>query len=199
GLQTLRVFDLRANKVHEIEFPEPVYSTGLSSNPEFNTSTVRFNYQSLTTPSSVFDYDMNTRKRVLLKQTEVLGGYNPANYTAERVYATATDGTKIPISLVYRKGMKRDGKSPMLLYGYGSYGISIDPSFNSNRVSLLDRGVIYAIAHIRGGGELGEDWREAGRMMKKKNTFTDIINCAEDLIRQKYNSSDRLVIQVGNE
>jgi oligopeptidase B len=198
GLQTLRVFDLRANKVHEIEFPEPVYSTGLSSNPEFNTSTVRFAYQSLTTPSSVFDYDMNTRKRVLLKQTEVLGGYNPANYTAERVYATASDGTKVPISLVYRKGLKRDGKNPMLLYAYGSYGISTDPTFSSNRVSLLDRGVVYAIAHIRGGGEMGEDWREQGRMMQKKNTFTDFIASAEHLVKEGYTSRERLAIQGGS-
>jgi len=198
GLQTIQIIDLRAHKAHELAFPEPVYTAALDANREFNTNVLRFRYQSLTTPNSVFDYDMTTRARKLLKQTEVLGGYNPANYTAERVYATATDGTKIPISLVYRKGMKRDGKSPMLLYGYGSYGISIDPNFNSNRVSLLDRGVIYAIAHIRGGGELGEDWREAGRMMKKKNTFTDFINCAEDLIKQKYTSSDRLVIQGGS-
>jgi oligopeptidase B len=198
GLQTLRVFDLRANKAHEIEFPEPVYSAGLSNNPEFNTSVLRFGYQSLTTPSSVFDYDMNKHTRTLLKQTPVLGGYDPANYTAERVYATASDGTKIPISLVYRKGMKRDGKSPMLLYGYGSYGISIDPNFSSNRVSLLDRGVVYAIAHIRGGGEMGEDWREQGRMMFKKNTFTDFIASAEHLIKEKYTASDRLVIQGGS-
>src|SRR2546421_17519 len=185
GLQTIQIIDLSTHKAHELAFPEPVYTAALDANREFNTNVLRFRYQSLTTPNSVFDYDMTTRERKLLKQTEVLGGYNPANYTAERVYATATDGTKIPISLVYRKGMKRDGKSPMLLYGYGSYGISIDPNFNSNRVSLLDRGVIYAIAHIRGGGELGEDWREAGRMMKKKTTFTDFINCAEDLIKQK--------------
>ena len=198
GLQTLRVFDLRANKAHEIEFPEPVYSAGLNTNPEFNTSVLRFSYQSLTTPSSVFDYDMNTRKRTLLKQTPVLGGYDAANYTSERIYATASDGTKIPISLVYRKGMKRDGRNPTLLYGYGSYGISTDPNFNSNRVSLLDRGVIYAIAHIRGGGELGEDWREAGRMMFKKNTFTDFIACAEHLIKEKYTASDRLAIQGGS-
>ena len=198
GLQTLRVFDLRANKAHEIEFPEPVYSTGLSNNPEFNTSVLRFGYQSLTTPSSIFDYDMNTRKRVLLKQTEVRGGYNSANYTAERVYATASDGTRVPISLVYRKGLKRDGKNPMLLYGYGSYGASTDPTFSSNRVSLLDRGVVYAIAHIRGGGEMGEDWREQGRMMFKKNTFTDFIACAEHLIKEGYTSRERLAIQGGS-
>jgi oligopeptidase B len=198
GLQTIQIIDLHTHKAHELAFPEQVYTAALDANREFNTNVLRFRYQSLTTPNSVFDYDMNTRERKLLKQTEVLGGYNPANYTAERAYATAADGTRIPISLVYRKGMKRDGKSPMLLYGYGSYGISIDPNFNSNRVSLLDRGVIYAIAHIRGGGELGEDWREAGRMMKKRNTFTDFINCAEYLIKERYTASDRLVIQGGS-
>lgn len=198
GLQTIQIIDLRNQKGHEISFPEPVYTAAVDTNREFDTTTLRFRYQSLTTPNSVFDYDMATHKRTLLKQTEVLGGYNPANYTAERVYATASDGTKIPISLVYRKGLKRDGKSPLLLYGYGSYGISIDPNFNSNRVSLLDRGFVYAIAHIRGGGELGEDWREAGRMMFKKNTFTDFIAAGEHLVKEKYTASDRLVIQGGS-
>ncbi|MFL6211866.1 MAG: S9 family peptidase [Pyrinomonadaceae bacterium] len=198
GLPTIRIIDLRNQKAHELDFPEPVYNASLDANREFNTDTLRFRYQSLTTPSSVFDYDMNKHTRVLLKQTPVLGGYDPANYTAERVYATASDGTKIPMSVVYRKGLKRDGKNPLLLYGYGSYGISTDPNFNSNRVSLLDRGVVYAIAHIRGGGELGEDWREAGRMMQKKNTFTDFIACAEHLIKEKYTSSDRLAIQGGS-
>jgi oligopeptidase B len=198
GLQTIRIVDLRDQKAHAISFPEPVYTAALDTNREFDTDTLRFRYQSLTTPSTVFDYDMTTRRRTQLKQTEVLGGYNPANYTAERVYATASDGTKIPISLVYRKGLKRDGKNPLLLYGYGSYGISIDPTFSSNRVSLLDRGVVYAIAHIRGGGELGEDWREAGRMMQKKNTFTDFIASAEHLIKEKYTASDRLAIQGGS-
>jgi oligopeptidase B len=198
GLPTIRVIDLRNQKAHELDFPEPVYNASLDANREFNTDTLRFRYQSLTTPSSVFDYDMGKHTRVLLKQTEVLGGYNPANYTTERVYATASDGTKIPMSVVYRKGLKRDGKNPLLLYGYGSYGISTDPNFNSNRVSLLDRGVVYAIAHIRGGGELGEDWREAGRMMQKKNTFTDFIACAEHLIKEKYTASDRLAIQGGS-
>jgi oligopeptidase B len=198
GLPTIRIIDLRNQKAHELTFPEPVYNASLDANREFNTDTLRFRYQSLTTPASVFDYDMNKHTRVLRKQTEVLGGYNPANYTAERVYATASDGTKIPMSVVYRKGLKRDGKNPLLLYGYGSYGISTDPNFNSNRVSLLDRGVVYAIAHIRGGGELGEDWREAGRMMQKKNTFTDFIACAEHLIKEKYTASDRLAIQGGS-
>jgi oligopeptidase B len=198
GLQQIRVIDLKTNKSHRIEFPEPVYTAFVQTNREFNTNKLRFAYQSLVTPNSVFDYDMNTGQRTLLKQTEVPGGFDKANYQSERIFATASDGTKIPISIVYRKGTKMDGKAPLLLYGYGSYGASMTPTFSSNRLSLLDRGVIYAIAHIRGGGELGEEWREAGRMMKKMNTFTDFIASAEHLIKQKYTSSDRLIIQGGS-
>ncbi len=198
GLQQLRVVDLKTNKSHRVEFPEPVYTAFVSTNPEFNTRILRFGYQSLVTPNSTFDYDMDAKRSTLLKQTEVPGGFDRANYKSERIFATASDGTRIPISMVYRKGIKMDGKNPLLLYGYGSYGISITPTFSSNRLSLLDRGAIYAIAHIRGGGELGEPWREAGRMMKKKNTFTDFISSAEYLINQKYTSSDRLVIQGGS-
>jgi oligopeptidase B len=141
---------------------------------------------------------MNTGKSTLLKQTEVPGGFDRSNYKSERVFATASDGTKIPMSVVYRKGVKLDGSAPMLLYAYGSYGISIPPTFSSNRLSLLDRGVIYVIAHIRGGGELGEEWRQAGRMMTKMNTFTDFIACADHLIKAKYTSKDRIVIQGGS-
>lgn len=195
GLQQLRVVDLKSNKSHRIEFPEPVYTASVSINPDFNTRTLRFVYQSLVTPTSTFDYNMDTRKQTLLKQTEVPGGFDRANYKSERIFATASDGTKIPISIVYRKGTEMNGKNPTLLYGYGSYGASITPTFSSARLSLLDRGVIYAIAHIRGGGELGEPWREAGRMMNKRNTFTDFISSAEYLIKQKYTSSDRLIIQ----
>jgi oligopeptidase B len=198
GLQQLRVVDLKNNKSHRITFPEPVYTASLSNNPEFNTRTLRFAYQSLVTPNSVFDYNMDDKTRVLLKQTEVPGGFDKANYKSERIFAPASDGTQIPISIVYRNGLKLDGKNPMLLYGYGSYGISINPTFSSNRLSLLDRGVIFAIAHIRGGGELGEPWRDAGRMMNKRNTFTDFISSAEHLIKQKYTSSDRLVIHGGS-
>jgi oligopeptidase B len=198
GLQQLRIVDLKTHKSHRVEFPEPVYSAFVTNNAEFNTRVVRFGYQSLVTPSSIFDYDMDAKTRVLRKQTDVPGGFDKANYKSERIFATAADGTKIPISIVYRKGTKLDGKSPLLLYGYGSYGISITPTFSSNRLSLLDRGAIYAIAHIRGGGELGEEWREAGRMMKKMNTFTDFISSAEYLIQQKYTSKDRLVIQGGS-
>jgi oligopeptidase B len=195
GLQQLEVIDLKTNKRRRIEFPEPVYSVFLTANRVFNTNVVRYSYNSLVTPNSVFDYDMNTGKSTLLKQTEVPGGFDRTNYKSERVFATASDGTKIPMSMVYRKGVKLDGSAPMLLYGYGSYGASIPPTFSSTRLSLLDRGVIYVIAHIRGGGELGEEWRQAGRMMNKMNTFTDFIACAEALIKNKYTSKDRLVIQ----
>lgn len=198
GLEQIEVHDFKTNKMHRIEFPEPVYSVSLTQNKEFSTPVVRYNYESLVTPDSVFDYDMNSRKATLLKEVEVPGGFNKANYKSERIFATASDGTKIPLSIVYRAGTKLDGSAPLLLYGYGSYGLSIAPTFNSNRLSLLDRGVIYAIAHIRGGGELGEEWREQGRMMKKMNTFTDFIASAEHLVKNKYTSSDRLVIQGGS-
>ena len=198
GLQQLEVLNFKTNKRNRIEFPEPVYSTGLSANREFNTAVVRYSYNSMVTPNSVFDYDMNTGKSTLLKQTEVPGGFDRKNYQSERVFATASDGTKIPMSIVYRKGTKLDGSAPLLLYGYGSYGASIPPTFSSSRLTLLDRGVIYVIGHIRGGGELGEEWRMAGRMMTKLNTFTDFIACAEHLIKAKYTSSNRLVIQGGS-
>jgi oligopeptidase B len=198
GLQKMAVTDLRNGQTHHIDFPEPVYTAFASSNREYNTGTLRFSYQSFVTPSSVFDYDMESRKRVLLKQTEVLGGYDPSRYGSERTYATASDGTRIPISLVYRKDLKRDGRRPMLLQGYGAYGISSNVNFNSNRLSLLDRGFIFAIAHIRGGGEMGETWHDQGKMMMKRNTFTDFIATAEQLIADKYTSSDKLAITGGS-
>jgi oligopeptidase B len=198
GLQHIRITNLKNNETHRISFPEPVYTAFVSTNREFKTRTLRFAYQSMVTPSSVFDYDMDSKARALKKQTEVPGGFDKANYQSERIFATAADATKIPLSVVYRRGTKMDGKAPLLLYGYGSYGASMTPSFSSNRLSLLDRGVIYVIAHIRGGGEMGEEWREAGRMMKKMNTFTDFIASAEHLIKNNYTSSDRLVIQGGS-
>src|SRR5882672_421768 len=198
GLENIEILDFRTNKTSRVSFPEPVYSASVAQNREFATPVLRYNYQSLVTPSSVFDYDMNTRKATLLKETEVPGGFDKANYKSERLFATAADGTKIPMSVVYRQGTKLDGSAPMLLYAYGSYGIPIPPGFSAGRLALLDRGVIYVIAHIRGGGELGEPWRDAGRMMKKMNTFTDFIACAEHLVKQKYTSSDRLVIQGGS-
>ena len=198
GLQQLEVLNFKTNKRNRITFPEPVYAAEIGTNREYNTSVVRYNYESLVSPDSVFDYDMNTGKSTLLKQMEVPGGFDRKNYQSERVFATASDGTKIPMSMVYRKGVKMDGSAPLLLYGYGSYGYSIPPTFSSSRLALLDRGVIFVIGHIRGGSELGEEWRQAGRMMNKMNTFTDFIACAEALIRNKYTSKDRLVIQGGS-
>ena len=162
GLQQIEIIDLKTNKHSRIQFPEPVYSAGLNANRVFNTSVLRYSYNSLVTPNSVFDYDMNTGKSTLLKQTEVPGGFDRANYKSERVFATASDGTKVPMSMVYRKELSLMVPPRLLLYAYGSYGISIPPTFSSTRLSLLDRGVIYVIAHIRGGGEMGEEWR-AGR------------------------------------
>jgi oligopeptidase B len=198
GLPQIVVTDMRTNATHRLTHPEPVYSAGLSANAEWNTKTLRYNYQSFTTPGSVFDYDMDTKAATLLKENEVLGGYDRTRYTSERVYARAADGTRIPISLVYRKDVKRDGSAPMHLYAYGSYGSSSNVGFSSNRLSLLDRGVVYALAHIRGGGEMGKAWHDDGRMLKKMNTFTDFIASAEHLIAQKYTNKNRLVIQGGS-
>jgi oligopeptidase B len=197
GSQTIRIVDWKTDQSTPITFPEPVYSVFLDTNPEFETSTLRYRYQSLVTPSSVFDYDMAKHTSTLRKQFEV-PHYDPSQLASERIYATASDGTKIPLSIVYKKPLVRDGKRPMLLYAYGSYGSPTWPTFNSSRLTLLDRGVIYVIAHIRGGGELGEPWREAGRMMVKRNTFTDFVDAADTLVREKYTSSDRLVIQGGS-
>jgi oligopeptidase B len=198
GLTQLRVIDPKTLQSHRVSTDEPDYALSLGANPEFNTTTLRFNYQSMVTPSSVYDYDMNARTRTLLKRQEVLGGYDPARYEAKRVWAVVRDGTKVPMSVVSRKGVALDGKAPLLLNGYGSYGSSGSPTFSSDRLSLLDRGVIYVSAYVRGGGELGEDWREQGRMMKKLNTFQDFVDCADYLVKNNYTSSDRLVIQGGS-
>jgi oligopeptidase B len=198
GLQKMRVTDFKTNKSHYVEFPEPVYSAFPIFNLEYNTTRLRFAYQSFVTPSSIFDYDIGTHKRTLLKQTEVLGGYDSSQYKSERIYATASDGTRIPISLVYKKSLTMDGKRPLLLQGYGAYGIPSNAGFSSNRLSLLNRGMIYAIAHIRGGGEMGEVWHDQGKMMMKRNTFTDFIAAAEHLVAEKYTSSDRLIITGGS-
>jgi oligopeptidase B len=194
----LRIFDYKSGKATDIAVPEPVYSISLGANPEYDTAKVRYNYQSFITPSSVYDYDLKSGKSELLKQQPVLGGYDPKLYNSERVYATASDGTKVPISLVYKKDIKLDGSRPMLLGAYGSYGIPSNVTFSSNRLSLLDRGVVFATAHIRGGGDLGKEWHDAGKMMTKKNTFTDFIAAAEYLVNQKYTSRERLVITGGS-
>ena len=198
GLTQLRIIDPKTRQSHRIATDEPDFALSLGSNPEFDTSTVRFNYQSMVTPSSVYDYDVVSRQRRLLKRQEVLGGYDPSRYEAKRLWAVARDGTKVPISVVHRKGVALDGKAPLLLYGYGSYGASGAATFSSNRLSLLDRGVVFANAYVRGGGEMGEDWREQGRMMRKINTFNDFIDCAEYLVKSRYTSPDRLVIQGGS-
>ncbi|MCZ6675820.1 MAG: S9 family peptidase [Candidatus Poribacteria bacterium] len=198
GLKQIRIINLTTNDEHLVDFPEPVYTFWAGGNADFNTNLLRFSYTSLVTPTSVFDYDMDTRARELKKEEEVLGGYDRSLYQSERIFAQAGDGTAVPISLVYRKGMVKDGRHPVLLHGYGSYGISLDPNFSSNRLSLLDRGFIYAIAHIRGGEEMGRYWYDQGKLLDKKNTFTDFIDCAEHLITEKYTTSDRLVTQGGS-
>ncbi len=195
ALNRLRVFDFATGEWTSISFPEAVYSVSPAQNPEFETCLFRYNYQSLITPSSVFDYDMSARTSTLLKQQEVLGGYDLSQYVSERLWAPARDGVKIPLSVVYRKGLRRDGNAPLLLYAYGSYGLGMSATFSSSRVSLLDRGVAYAIAHIRGGNEMGEGWHDDGMLMKKKNTFYDFIDAAEYLIREKWTSKDKLVIE----
>jgi oligopeptidase B len=198
GLIRLHVTDLRDQASHHVEFPEPTYEVSGETNAEFVTSRYRLRYQSLITPPSVYDYDMVGRGLTLLKRTEVLGGYDPARYRSERVQATAEDGARIPISLVYQADAPRDGSSPVLLSGYGAYGIPYPVTFSSSRLSLLERGVSYAIAHVRGGGELGKRWHDQGRMLAKRTTFTDFIAAAEFLIRSGYTAADRLVIEGGS-
>ena len=198
GLNRFRVLDFKTGSWHDVTFPETVYSAFGGGTPEFDTRMFRFNYQSLVTPSSIYDYDLAARKRVLLKRQEVLGGYDPSQYGTERLWATARDGVKVPISIVYKKGFRRDGQSPLWLYAYGSYGSGTPATFASNRLSILDRGFAFAIAHIRGGNEMGEAWHDNGMLMKKKNTFTDFIDCAEYLVAAKWTSKDRLVIEGGS-
>ena len=192
GLTQIRVVPWSDREEHYLEFQEPAYRAHIGNNPELDTTVLRFEYTSMKTPLSICDYDMVTRQRTLLKQEEVLGGFNADNYVTERLYARAADGTEIPISIVYLKGTKRDGKNPLLLYGYGAYGFSIDPAFASPRLSLIDRGFVYAIAHVRGGQEFGRSWYEEGKLLNKKNTFTDFIACAEHLIREQFTSPQKL-------
>jgi oligopeptidase B len=198
ALPRIQISDAQLQNGYRMEVPEAIYFVGAGPNRVFDTTTLRFDYESYTTPPSVYDLDMATRKRTLLKQQEVLGGYDPAQYSSERRYATAADGTRVPISVIYKKGFVADGKAPMLLTAYGSYGAPSDAEFSSNRVSLLDRGVVFAVGHIRGGGDLGKKWHDQGRMLQKKNTFTDFIAVAEALVADKYTSKDRLVIQGGS-
>ncbi|MGJ1418133.1 S9 family peptidase [Sphingobacterium spiritivorum] len=198
GLTQLAVRNLKDGKQHYLDFGEAAYTVSPSTNVEYNLSTVRYGYTSLVTPSSTYEYNMETHEKKLLKQQPVLGGYDAGSYVTERIFAKAKDGTSVPISIVYKKGFKKDGQSPLLLYAYGSYGASMDPSFSSTRLSLLDRGFVYAIAHIRGGEEMGRQWYEDGKMMKKKNTFTDFIDCGQYLIDQQYTSKGHLYAKGGS-
>jgi oligopeptidase B len=199
ALKKILIINISNSELKYIDFPEEVYNVELTRNPDYDSSTLRFTYESFTTPISVYDYDMEDNTRSLLKQKEIPGGYNPENYIAKRVYAKAEDETMIPISLVYRKDLyKQDGSSPLHLYAYGSYGVSTDIDFDSTRLSLLDRGFAFAIAHIRGGGDMGRQWYENGKFLKKKNTFTDFIASAEYLVKEKYTSTDKLVISGGS-
>jgi oligopeptidase B len=194
GLAQLRVVDMASAEAHRIPVNEPNYVLSLDVNREFDTRVVRFSYQSLATPLSIYEYDMQTRERSLLKRQEVPDGYDPSEYETRRIWAPARDGVRVPVSMVFKKDVPLDGRAPLLLHGYGAYGASAPAAFSASRLGLLDRGVIYAIAHVRGGGELGEGWRQQGRMDRKLNSFHDFIDCADHLVKQQYTSHDRLAI-----
>ncbi|WP_448520054.1 S9 family peptidase [Rhodoflexus sp.] len=199
GLISLRIRPWAdPSKEHYVDFGEPAYTAGMGTNPEFNTTILRYVYTSFTTPNATYDYDMVAKTKKLLKQQEVLGGFKSEDYQSERLYATARDGVKVPISIVYKKGFKKDGKAPLLLYAYGSYGYSMDVYFSSSRLSLLNRGFAFAIAHIRGGQEMGRQWYENGKLLKKKNTFNDFIDCAKYLVAEKYTSPEHLYANGGS-
>ena len=198
GLRRIRVRDQASGDDHVIEQPEAVSTASGGANPEFDSGTLRYGYTSMVTPSSVYDYDTRTRERTLKKRQPVLGGYDPDDYATERVWATAPDGTRVPMSLVYKRGRPRDGSAPALLYGYGSYEASMDPGFSSLRLSLLDRGFVFAIAHVRGGGELGRAWYRAGKLLEKRNTFTDFIACARHLVEEGWTSPASLAVRGGS-
>jgi oligopeptidase B len=199
GLTQLRIMPWDGRPAFNLPFDNETYTAGTTQNIEFNTSKLRYRYSSLTTPSSVIEYDMNSGEQVVLKETEVLGGtFNKDNYVSERLWAPAQDGTMIPVSIVYKKGFKKDGSSPLLQYGYGSYGATMDPYFSSTRLSLLDRGFAFAIAHIRGGQYMGRPWYEDGKLLKKKNTFTDFIDVSQFLIDQGYTSAEHLYAMGGS-
>jgi len=198
GLRHLRITAFDGGATHDVTFPEAAYGVFPGGNPEYASERLRFSYSSLVTPSTVFDYDMSSRARTQLKQDEVLGGYDASKYEIERVYATARDGTRVPVSIVHKKGFKRDGKAPLLLYAYGSYGSTTEPTFNSQRFSLIDRDFTFAIAHVRGGQEMGRPWYDDGKMLHKKNTFTDFIDVADHLVRERYTSPDRLAANGGS-
>ena len=192
GLTNLRIINQSTGDEHYLDFGEPAYNAYISTNAEFNTTTLRYGYTSMTTPNSTYDYNMDTKEKTLMKQQEVVGGHNPDDYVTERLWAKVRDGVEVPISIVYKKGFEKNGKSPLLQYAYGSYGSTIDASFSSVRLSLLDRGFAFAICHIRGGQMMGRQWYEDGKMFKKMNTFNDFIDCSKYLIDEKYTSEDHL-------
>jgi oligopeptidase B len=198
GLPRIRVTNLRDGSTDDVEFPEPAYSAFPGANPEFDTRVFRYTYQSLVTPPSVLDYDMETKKSTLRKEQPVLGGYDREQYHSERLLVPTSDGVEVPVSIVYRKGLKRDGSHPMLLTGYGAYGYPFPVTFSSNRLSLLDRGFAFAIAHVRGGGELGKRWHDEGRMLSKRNTFTDFLAVVEHLAGERYTSREQLIAEGGS-
>lgn len=199
GLNRIQIRSWNDRSDHYIEFNDPAYSAWIGHNPEFDSEVLRFGYNSLTTPASTFDYHMKTRESVLLKQQEIVGGYDPSEYQSERIWAKAKDGTEIPISLVYKKALfSRDGSNPLLQYAYGSYGYSTDPIFSPSRLSLLDRGFVFAIAHIRGGQEMGRHWYENGKMLHKMNTFTDFVACSKHLVKERYTSPETLYAMGGS-
>jgi oligopeptidase B len=198
GLQQLRIIHQSSRQEHYLPFEEEAYAAGIGMNAEMNTYILRYNYTSLTTPNSQYDYNMTTGEVILVKQQEVLGGFDPANYETRRFYAQARDGIKVPVTIVYRKGLEKNGNNPLLLNGYGSYGASRDPRFNSNVISLLDRGFVFGIAHIRGGQDLGRQWYEDGKLLKKKNTFNDFIDIADFLIAEGYTRPEKLFASGGS-
>lgn len=198
GLSELRVIGLKDKSEHYLDFGEETYSAGININPNSDTDILRYSYTSLTTPNSVIDYNMKTKEKKILKEETVLGGFDKSNYESKRLWAKAQDGVMVPISLVYRKGFVQDGNAPLLLYGYGAYGYSTDPYFNMSALSLLDRGFVYAIAHVRGGSEMGRSWYEDGKLLKKKNTFTDFNDCAQFLVNEKYTGTGKLFAMGGS-
>ena len=198
GLSNLRIINLNDHTDHYIDFGEEVYTAGINVNPNSNTEILRYSYSSLTTPNSVIDYNMRTRDKTVKKEEEVLGGFDKTNYEAKRLWAKAEDGTMVPISIVYRKGFNQDGNAPLLLYGYGAYGISLNPGFNMAILSLLDRGFVYGLAHVRGGSDMGRSWYEDGKLLKKKNTFTDFNDCAQYLVDEKYTGTGKLFAMGGS-
>jgi oligopeptidase B len=199
GLNKIQIKPWDGSGDYYLPFSSETYTCYTTSNVDFDTDVLRYGYQSMATPSSVIDFNMKTKEKTVLKEQAVLGGkFDKNNYIEERIWATATDGTKIPMSVVYRKGIKKDGKNPLLQYAYGSYGSSMDPYFSSTRLSLMDRGFIYVIAHIRGGEDLGREWYENGKLLKKKNTFTDFIDCSKYLIAEKYTSAEHLYAEGGS-